>query len=95
MISLAGAGDPRPLPPFAGDPRIRCTPADDDVLFPANGSTAAAVKAAEKLCQPCELRAECLAYGLKHDLFYGVFGGYTAAGRRALLRHRNEQKEAA
>ena len=95
MISLAGAGASQPLPPFAGDRRIRCTPADDDILFPAKSLTAGAIKAAERLCRPCELRAECLAYGLRHDLFFGVYGGYTAAGRRALLRRQHELKEAA
>ena len=88
MIQVRGLLDPHPMPPFAGDPRIVCTAADDDVLFPVQGATVAAIRAAERLCSPCPLRAECLAYGLEHDLFNGVFGGYTAAGRRALLRRR-------
>ncbi len=95
MIGLAGAGEPQPLPSFAGDPRIKCTPADDDILFPTHSLTKAAITAAERLCRPCELRAECLAYGLQHDGHFGVYGGYTAAGRRALIRRRNELKEAA
>jgi hypothetical protein len=96
--SASGAGShlPQPMPPFAGDPRILCTPADDDILFPHRPSVEATA-AAVKLCEPCELRAACLAYGLRHSPHFGVFGGYTPTARRALLRRRNQptQLEAA
>lgn len=92
MIQVRGLLDPHPMPPFAGDPRILCTPLDDDVLFPPRPSVEATA-AAVKLCEPCPLRAECLAYGLRHSLHYGVYGGYTAAGRRALLRQRARSVE--
>ncbi len=54
MSSTVGLLDPKPMPPFAGDPRILCT---------------------------------------ENDLRHGVFGGYTAAGRRALLKRRTNPTE--
>ncbi len=94
MIQVRGLLDPHPMPPFAGDPRIVCGPDDSDILFPDRPSVEASAAAA-KLCEPCPLRAECLAYGLEHSPFYGVFGGYTPAARRALVRRRRELKAAA
>lgn len=92
MIQVRGLLDPHPMPPFAGDPRILCNAGDDDILYPPRPSKEASAAAAE-LCKPCQLRADCLAYGLRHSQSYGVFGGYTPAGRRALLRRRAKLNE--
>lgn len=94
MIPVRGLLDPHPMPPFAGDPRILCGPGDSEILFPDRPAVEATA-AAEKLCSPCQLRADCLAYGLEHSPWYGVFGGYTPAARRALVRRQRELRAAA
>lgn len=44
--------------------------------------------AAERICPPCPVRAECLGHALEHREEYGVWGGVTERGRRALMKGR-------
>ena len=37
-------------------------------------------------CRPCPVEVECGAYALERGIRYGVFGGMTAAERRAVLK---------
>lgn len=41
---------------------------------------------AKKICRPCPVRLECLAYSLDYECERGVWGGMTERERRALLR---------
>lgn len=85
--STAGATRPRPLPPFAGDRRIRCGPEHDGILFPDRPSQQAN-EAATKLCKPCPLRRDCLSHALRHEPFWGSWGGFSPAQRRLIASGR-------
>ena len=44
--------------------------------------------AAERICPPCPVRAECLGHALEHHEAYGVWGGLTERARRKLMKGR-------
>ena len=63
-----------------------CRTYDPDWLFVRG----AAQRQAKLLCNPCPVRARCLAEALDRRIEYGVWGGMTERERRALLRRRPE-----
>jgi len=64
----------------------RCVSTDPDALFVRG----AAQQHAKVVCQRCPVIAECLADALDNRTEYGVWGGMSERGRRAmLLRHPN------
>lgn len=65
-------------------PLSSCLTADPDSLF-VLGAEQNKVKS---LCGMCQVRAECLADALDHQVEFGVWGGMTERERRALLRRR-------
>lgn len=69
-------------------PNIPCRQQDPDLWFPV-GSTGPALmqeQEAKSLCFLCPIQAECLDTALKTQVDYGVWGGYSAAERRAIRR---------
>lgn len=48
----------------------------------------AAQREAKVVCDPCPVRAQCLAEALDRRIEFGVWGGMTERERRALLRRR-------
>lgn len=42
------------------------------------------VSEAMKICQTCAVRVRCLTYALNNNITHGIWGGYTARGRREL-----------
>lgn len=54
----------------------------DDAMFPQGGS----LQYVRRLCTPCPVRAECLAFALEHHIAHGVWGGMTTAERVRLAR---------
>lgn len=60
-----------------------CAEVDPDLWFPEPGQSGAIAK---KICASCEVRAMCLEYSLKHDVRYGIWGGYSERERRRLQR---------
>ncbi len=56
----------------------------DALFFPDRGQTA---RRARVICGGCPVVKECLEYAVEHDC-EGVWGGTTAAERRALKRKR-------
>jgi WhiB family redox-sensing transcriptional regulator len=62
--------------------RGACRAGDPEAWFAANMTTATA----QRLCEPCPVRAECLAWALDTGEPYGVWGGVTAAERRRIRR---------
>jgi WhiB family redox-sensing transcriptional regulator len=62
-----------------------CRQVDPELFFPrVNRPTTAQAK---QVCRRCPVRGECLAEALRRRERYGVWGGLTAAERRALLIH--------
>lgn len=67
----------------------RCVETDADVFFPEPGFHAADV--AKKICQQCEVVAECLEAALKRHERYGVYGGHTPKERELISRQRRKK----
>jgi WhiB family redox-sensing transcriptional regulator len=62
-----------------------CASADPEAFWPEQGTSAADIK---KLCQQCPLLEPCLAYGLAHPEFGGIWGGTGTHDRKELRRKR-------
>ena len=67
------------LPRFT-EPAL-CAETDPDVWFPEKGGSAVLAKAT---CRACPAQNECLAYALKHDIRFGVWGGKSQKERKKL-----------
>jgi WhiB family transcriptional regulator, redox-sensing transcriptional regulator len=50
-------------------------------FFPVRGESSLPAKA---VCSTCQVRFECLAYALDHEIVQGVWGGLNGRERRAL-----------
>jgi WhiB family transcriptional regulator, redox-sensing transcriptional regulator len=83
----AVAVDIMPNPPDDEDwqDRALCAQTDPDAFFPEKGGT---VKEAIRVCQGCEVRAECLEDALERNERFGVWGGVSERERRKLRRRR-------
>lgn len=62
-----------------------CYSTDTESFYPAAGGSGAAAK---RVCQRCDVRAECLEYSLQMNDPNGVWGGLGEAERKPLLRAR-------
>jgi WhiB family redox-sensing transcriptional regulator len=67
-----------------------CRNLDPDLFFIESSSAEQLRKEAEAkaACRTCPVAAECLAFSIRHDERYGVWGGMNAADRRAGKRGR-------
>ena len=73
----------RALRPPLWTERAVCLEVDPDLHFPSKGEP---VEPAKRLCRSCEVRIDCLAYGLDQGGEYGIFGGFSAEGRESVRR---------
>lgn len=60
-----------------------CAQTDPEMFFPDRGGSS---REAKKVCAECDVREQCLAYALAHDVRVGVWGGLTSRERRRLRR---------
>ncbi len=60
-----------------------CAQTDPEVFFPEGTLS---TKAAKRVCGQCEVNTECLSFALENPSMPGVWGGTTAAERRALKK---------
>lgn len=60
-----------------------CAETDPEAFFPEKGGS---TRAAKRVCQACDVRAECLEYALGHDERFGIWGGFSERERRRLKR---------
>lgn len=60
-----------------------CAQVDPDLPYPGKGHYEL-VLAAKQVCAGCEVRADCLAYALRHHEDQGVWGGLSVNERRRL-----------
>ena len=80
-----------PAPPQAPDvpwdwtALAACQFTDPEVFFPEKGGS---VQAPKRVCQGCEVRAECLDYAVENGERWGIWGGLTERERRPLLAAR-------
>ncbi|MFV2197474.1 MULTISPECIES: WhiB family transcriptional regulator [unclassified Nocardiopsis] len=63
--------------------RALCAQTDPEAFFPEKGGS---TREAKKVCQSCEVRAECLEYALEHDERFGIWGGLSERERRRLKK---------
>lgn len=61
-----------------------CAQTDPEAFFPEKGGS---TREAKKICQSCEVRAQCLEYALENDERYGIWGGLSERERRKLRRN--------
>ncbi len=69
----------------ASDPRwsdaALCAQTDPEAFFPERGAPS---KDAKRICNSCDVEAECLAFALANDERYGIWGGKSAIERARL-----------
>ncbi|HEX3778558.1 MAG TPA: WhiB family transcriptional regulator [Pseudonocardiaceae bacterium] len=63
--------------------RALCAQTDPEEFFPEKGGS---TREAKRICQGCDVRADCLAYALTHDERFGIWGGLSERQRRNLKR---------
>ena len=63
--------------------RALCAQTDPEAFFPEKGGS---TREAKRICNRCEVRAECLEYALCHDERFGIWGGMSERERRRLKR---------
>ena len=63
--------------------RALCAQTDPEAFFPEKGGS---TREAKRICNSCEVRAECLEYALGHDERFGIWGGLSERERRRLKR---------
>lgn len=91
----------RPLTPPASDvswqDRAACAGTTMLLFFGPDEETRAAQEAreteAKAVCAACPVRAECLAYALRHSVRYGIWGGLNE--RERLLKRRRARRASA
>jgi len=69
--------------PLSWQDRALCAQTDPEAFFPEKGGS---TREAKKVCQSCEVKAECLDYALAHDERFGIWGGLSERERRKLKR---------
>jgi WhiB family redox-sensing transcriptional regulator len=63
--------------------RALCAQTDPEAFFPEKGGS---TREAKRICQGCDVRAECLEYALAHDERFGIWGGLSERERRRLKK---------
>ena len=82
-----------PLPALGGaDERdwrelALCAQVDPELWFPASGQPN---RKAKLVCSWCDAQADCLAFALRANEQYGVWGGLSPEERRRLRRRQRE-----
>lgn len=60
-----------------------CAQTDPEAFFPEKGGS---TREAKRICDGCEVRAQCLEYALANDERFGIWGGLSERERRKLRR---------
>jgi WhiB family transcriptional regulator, redox-sensing transcriptional regulator len=63
--------------------RAVCVEVDPEIFHPGKGEP---VEPARALCRSCEVRLDCLAYALRREETWGIWGGFSVEGRRSVRR---------
>jgi WhiB family redox-sensing transcriptional regulator len=83
VFSLFGDADDSDEGLLGWQERALCAQTDPEAFFPEKGGS---TREAKKVCQQCDVRAECLDYALAHDERFGIWGGLSERERRKLKR---------
>lgn len=60
-----------------------CAQTDPEMFFPEKGGS---TKGAKRVCASCDVREQCLAFALKNEERFGIWGGLSERERRKLAR---------
>ncbi|MGO1306917.1 MAG: WhiB family transcriptional regulator [Microbacterium gubbeenense] len=60
-----------------------CAQTDPEAFFPEKGGS---TRDAKRVCETCDVRAQCLEYALANDERFGIWGGLSERERRRLKR---------
>ena len=60
-----------------------CAQTDPEAFFPEKGGS---TRDAKRICEGCDVRAQCLDYALQNDERFGIWGGLSERERRKLRR---------
>jgi len=86
-VELGVPGVRRPAPAdddaLAWQTDSLCAQTDPEAFFPEKGGS---TRDAKKICQSCEVAAQCLEYALKNDERFGIWGGLSERERRKLRK---------
>jgi WhiB family redox-sensing transcriptional regulator len=63
-----------------------CAQTDPEAFYPEKGGS---TREAKRICESCEVRAECLDFALANDERFGIWGGYSERERRRLKQRRS------
>jgi WhiB family redox-sensing transcriptional regulator len=83
VLSLFGFGSDSG--PLGWQERALCAQTDPEAFFPEKGGS---TREAKRICESCEVRAQCLEYALDNDERFGIWGGYSERERRRLKQRR-------
>ena len=67
-----------------------CLEYPPEVFFPSDG---VGVIAAQRICEGCPVREQCLEYALVERIDHGVWGGASERERRRILKRRRTGAE--
>jgi WhiB family redox-sensing transcriptional regulator len=63
--------------------RALCAQTDPEAFFPEKGGS---TREAKRVCQSCDVKADCLEYAIENDERFGIWGGLSERERRRLKR---------
>ena len=77
FVELIGEGDWKT--------RGSCIDLPSNLFFPGKGESH---RDAQRVCATCPVRQECLEYALANGIKFGIWGGESERGRRAIRKQR-------
>lgn len=69
--------------PLAWQSDSLCAQTDPEAFFPEKGGS---TRDAKKICESCDVAAQCLEYALANDERFGIWGGLSERERRKLRK---------
>jgi WhiB family redox-sensing transcriptional regulator len=83
VVPLQVVMTPTDLAELKWQDKALCAQVDPEIFFPEKGGS---TREPKRVCQACEVRAECLEYALEHQEHFGIWGGFSERERRHLAR---------
>ena len=74
---------PESDPALSWQENALCAQTDPEAFFPEKGGS---TREAKKVCQSCDVKADCLEYALANDERFGIWGGLSERERRRIKR---------
>ena len=82
-LGVAGAYSDSETNPLEWQADALCSQTDPEAFFPEKGGS---TRDAKRICQGCEVKAQCLEYALANDERFGIWGGLSERERHKLKK---------